>query len=379
MGVRLQRLVALALCFACGAGMAACAKKPPPQQQRTVSYVVLQSQAVLLVADLPGRVSAYETSDVRPQVNGVLRERRFVEGSNVRAGQILYVIEDAPFRAAVLNAQGLLAEAQANIRATQLQAERYRRLVAANGVSKQDADNADATAEQARATVVAQRGALNAAQVNLDFTRIRAPISGRIGRSLFTPGALVQAGQSNALATIQSMDKVYVDITQSAADLLNLRAAEAAGEIGESGPGVARVQLVLPNGAVYPIEGEMRFADVTVDPTTGAVDVRATFPNPKGVLLPNLYVLARLMQGVRKQGLLAPQAGVSHNERGEATAMVVGPDDVVAQRIIKIDRAIGDQWIVTDGLRPGDKVIVDGLLNLHPGAKVTARAYRPGN
>jgi membrane fusion protein (multidrug efflux system) len=371
------RLIAVAICLF-GAALVACAKKPsPPSPPHAVSYVVLQSQAVPLIADLPGRVSAYETSDVRPQVSGILRERNFVEGSNVRAGQVLYVIEDAPFRAAVLNARGLLAQAQANIRSTQLQAERYRRLVAVNGVSKQDADNADATAAQAQASVVAQRGALDSAQVNLDFTRIRAPISGRIGRSLFTPGALVQAGQTSALATIQSMDRVYVDITQSAADLLNLRAAEAAGEIGESGPGVARVQLVLPNGAVYPIEGEMRFADVTVDPTTGAVNVRATFRNPKGVLLPNLYVLARLVQGVRKQGLLAPQAGVSHNERGEATALVVGPDNVVAQRIIKIDRAVGDQWIVTDGLQPGDKVIVDGLLNLHPGAKVTARAYQP--
>ena len=376
---RRRRFRAAAACLAVGLALVACKKAPPPPPPRSVGYVVLHTQPVPLIADLPGRVAAYETSDVRPQVNGVLRERNFVEGSDVRAGQILYVIEDAPFRAAVLNAQGLLAEAEANIRSTQLQAERYRRLVTVSGVSKQDADNADAAAAQAQALVVAQRGVLNSAQVNLEFTRIRAPISGRIGRSLFTVGALVQNGQTSALATIQSMDHVYVDITQSAADLLNLRAAEAAGEISESGPGVARVQLVLPNGALYPIEGEMRFADVTVDPTTGAVDIRATFPNPKGVLLPNLYVLARLKQGVRKQGLLAPQAGVSHNERGEATAMVVGPDNVVAQRIIKIDRAVGDQWIVADGLKPGDKVIVDGLLNLHPGAKVNARAFPAGS
>lgn len=378
--MRSPRLPAVALCFAFGAALAACARKPaPPPPPRAVGYVELRAQPVPLIADLPGRVAAYETSDVRPQVSGVLRERNFVEGSNVRAGQVLYVIEDAPFRAAALNAQGLLAQAQANIRSTQLQAERFRRLVAVNGVSKQDADNAEAAAAQAKASVVAQRGALNSAEVNLAFTRIRAPISGRIGRSLFTPGALVQAGQSNALATIQRMDRVYVDVTQSAADLLNLRAAEAAGEISESGPGVARVQLVLPNGALYPIEGQMRFADVTVDPTTGAVDVRAVFPNPNGVLLPNLYVLARLVQGVRKQGLLAPQAGVSHNERGEATALVVGPDNVVAQRIIRLDRAVGNQWLVADGLKPGDKLIVDGLLNLHPGAKVTPRAYRPGS
>jgi len=348
---------------------------PPP----TVGYVVLRAQPVPLIADLPGRVAAFESSDVRPQVNGIVRQRTFVEGSTVRAGQILYVIEDAPFRAAVLNAEGLLAQAEANIRSTQLQAERFRRLVVVNGVSKQEADNADAAAAQAKALALAQRGVLNSAQVNLGFTRIRAPISGRIGRSLFTPGALVQAGQTNALATIQRMDHVYVDVTQSAADLLNLRAAALGGDISQSGLGTARVQLILPNGALYPIEGAMRFADVTVDPTTGAVDVRADFPNPNGVLLPNLYVRARLVQGVRTQGLLAPQTGISHNERGEATALVVGPGNVVAQRIVKIDRAVGSQWVVTDGLKSGDRLIVDGLLNLHPGAKVTARAVPAGS
>jgi membrane fusion protein (multidrug efflux system) len=348
---------------------------PPP----TVGYVVLQAQPVPLIADLPGRVAAFESSDVRPQVNGVVRQRTFVEGSMVRAGQVLYLIEDSPFRAAVLNAQGLLAQAEANIRSTQLQAERFRRLVVVNGVSKQDADNAEAAAAQAKALAVAQRGVLNSAQVNLDFTRIRAPISGRIGRSLFTPGALVQAGQPNALATIQRMDHVYVDVTQSAAELLNLRAAALGGEISQSGPATARVQLILPNGALYPIEGMMRFADVTVDPTTGAVDVRADFPNPAGVLLPNLYVRARLVQGVRRQGLLAPQTGISHNERGEATALVLGPGNVVVQRIVKTDRAVGNQWLVTDGLKPGDRLIVDGLLNLRPAAKVNARALPAGS
>ncbi len=288
------------------------------------------------------------------------------------------MIEDAPFRAAVLNAQGQLAQAEANIRATQLQAERFGRLVAVNGVSKQDYDNAVAAADQAKALVVAQRGALNAAQVNLGFTRIRAPISGRIGRSLFTPGALVQAGQTDPLATIQRIDRVYVDVTQSAADLLNLRAAARGGTVSESGPDTARVQLILPNGAAYPVEGVMRFADVTVDPTTGAVDIRADFPNPDRVLLPNLYVRARLVQGVREQGLLAPQAGISHNERGEPTALVVGPDNVVGERIVQTGRTVGDQWVITGGLKPGDKLIVDGLLNLRPGAKVNARAFAAG-
>jgi len=315
---------------------------------------------------------------VRPQVNGVIRRRDFTEGSLVQAGQVLYEIEDSAYRAAVLAAQGQLAQAQANIRSTQLQADRFRQLVAMNGVSKQDADNAQGAAAQAKAAVVTARGALNAAEVNLGFTRIRAPISGRIGRSLFTPGALVQSGQAGALATIQRMDRVYVDITQSAADLLSLRAAMSGGGIARPAPDSAQVQLVLPDGEVYPAEGVLRFADVTVDATTGAVILRATFPNADGVLLPGLYVRARVVEGVRQQGLLAPQAGVTHNERGQATALVVGPGNVVVQRIIKTDQAVGDKWVVTDGLKAGDRIIVDGLLNLFPGTKVSPRPAGPG-
>jgi membrane fusion protein (multidrug efflux system) len=318
-------------------------------------------------------VAALESSDVRPQINGIIRRRDFTEGGLVQAGQVLYEIEDSPYRAAVLTAQGQLAQAQANIRATQLQADRFRELVAVNGVSKQDADNAGAAAAQAKAAVITQRGALNAAEVNLGFTRIRAPISGRIGRSLFTPGALVQAGQASPLATIQRMDQVYVDITQSASDLLTLRAAMSGGGITQPAPDSAQVQLILPTGEVYPDQGMMRFADVTVDPTTGAVVLRATFPNPNGILLPGLYVRARVIEGVRAQGLLAPQAGITHNERGQATALVVGPDNVVAQRIVRIEQAVGNAWVVTDGLRAGDRLIVEGLLNLYPGTKVSPR------
>lgn len=352
--------------------LAGCAKKPPPPPPPTVGFVVLRTEPVTLTTELPGRVSALESSDVRPQISGVIRRRAFTEGSMVKAGQVLYEIEDAPYQAALLSAQGQLAQAQANIRSTQLQADRYRQLVAINGVSRQDADNAEAAADQAKASVIAGRGAVKSAEVNLGFTRIRAPISGRIGRSLFTPGALVQNGQAGALATIQRMDQVYVDVTQSAADLLRFRAAIHGGEVTQPGPDSARVQVVLPNGAVYPVEGVLRFADVTVDATTGAVVVRAAFPNPDGVLLPGLYVRARVIEGVRQQGLLVPQAGVMHNERGEAVALVLGPGDVVAQRTVKVDQAIGDKWVVADGLKPGDRVIVDGLLRLHPGAKVNA-------
>ncbi len=362
-----MRLINLAgACLA--VALAACGPpKPPPKPPPQVGYVVLRTEPVTLTSELPGRVSALEASDVRPQINGIVRRRAFTEGSIVQAGQVLYEIDDAPYRAAVLSAQGQLAQAEANIRSTQLQAERFRQLVSLNGVSKQDADNADAAAAQAKAAVVSGRGALQAAEVNLGYTRIRAPITGRIGRSLFTPGALVQAGQTDALASIQRIDQVYVDLTQSAADLLNLRSAIQAGS------GAARVQLVLPNGAVYPIDGELRFTDITVDQTTGAVLVRATFANPDGVLLPGLYVRARLSQGVLPQGLLAPQAGVTRDERGQAVALVVAPGDVVAQRVVETGEAIGDKWLIRSGLQPGDRLIVDGLLNLHPGDKVTPR------
>jgi membrane fusion protein (multidrug efflux system) len=374
-----MRLSIGAICLAGGLALAGCGKKPPPPMPPpAVGYVVLRYEPVTLTTDLPGRVSALESSDVRPQISGVIRRRAFVEGSIVHAGQVLYEIEDSPYRAAELTARGQLAQAEANIASTQRQADRYRSLVAISGVSKQDADNADAAAAQAKAAVIAQRGALMAAQVNLGFTRIRAPISGRIGRSLFTPGALVQNGQTNALATIQRMDEVYVDLTESAADLLDLRAAMQGGDVTRPGPESARVQLILPNGQIYPSEGVLKFADVTVDPTTGAVVVRAVFPNPNGVLLPGLYVRARVIEGVRQQGLLAPQAGVSHNERGLATALVVEPGNIVAQRMVTTAQAIGDKWVVTDGLKPGDKLIVDGLLNLHPGAKVDARPVAAG-
>ena len=365
--------------FAIAIAVAACGKKPPPPMPPpTVGYVVLKTEPVALTTELPGRVSALESSDVRPQVSGVIKRRDFAEGSLVHAGQVLYEIEDSPYRAALLSAQGQLAQAQANIRSTQLQADRYRQLLAINGVSKQDADNAQAAAEQAKAAVVAGRGAVAAAQVNLGFTHIRAPISGRIGRSLFTPGALVQAGQSEALATIQRMDQVYVDVTQSAAALLDLRAAMHGGDVSKPAADTASVQLILPNGAVYPLEGVLRFADVTVDPTTGAVVVRATFPNPGAVLLPGMYVRARLIEGVRKDGLLAPQSGVTRNERGQAVALVVDAGNVVRQRNVEIDQAIGDKWVVTKGLAAGDKLIVDGLVNLHPGAKVQPRPAAAG-
>ncbi len=359
--------MASALCL-----LAACGKQeaPPPPPPPKVGVVTLAYEPVTLTTDLPGRITAVETSEVRPQVSGIVRRRNFQEGAQVSAGQILYEIEDAPYRAALANAQGQLARAQASINATRRQSERYQELVAINAVSKQEAENAGATAQQARADVTAQRAAVQTAQINLGFTRIRAPISGRIGRSIFTVGALVQAGQADPLATIQRLDRVFVDVTQSAAELLNLRAAMRGGDVTRAGPDSAAVQLMLPNGTVYPIPGTLQFSEVTVDPTTGAVTLRASFPNAGGVLLPGMYVRAQLVEGVRQQAIMAPQQGISRNERGEAVALVIGAQNKVEQRKLVTDRAVGNRWIVTSGLRPGDRLIVEGLLNLQPGTTV---------
>jgi membrane fusion protein (multidrug efflux system) len=363
-------IVGLLAC-ASSLSLAACGDKEkaaPPVP--AVGVVTLKVEDAALTTELPGRIASAETAEVRPQISGVIRRRLFTEGGFVQAGQLLYEIDDAPYRAALGQAQGSLARAQASIRATSLQAQRYKELVGINAVSRQEADNADASAQQARADVAAQRAAVQAAQVNQNFTRIRAPISGRIGRSLFTPGALVQAGQADALATIQRTDMVYVDVTQSAAQIIDLKQAMKAG--GVSAADGARVQLLLPNGSVYPIEGRLQFSEVTVDPASGAVTLRATFANPDGLLLPGMYVRAKLVEGQRKQAILAPQQGITRDARGRATAMVVGADNKVEVRQVETDRPVGDKWIVTKGLKAGDRLIVEGLVNLRPGTVVQA-------
>lgn len=346
------------------------AAKPAPPE---VGVVTLKEEAVTVTDDLPGRVVAFETSEVRPQISGIVRRRLFTEGGTVRAGQVLYEIEDAPYRATAANARGQLARAEAAIDASRLQAERYRDLVKINAVSKQESENADAAARQARADVVAMRAALDGAQVNLGFTHVRAPISGRIGRSLFTPGTLVQAGQAGALATIQRTDKVYLDLTQSAADVITLREAIANGSLSTDAGGGLSVRMILPNGKPYAIEGRLQFADVSVDETTGAVTLRAIFPNPDGILLPGMYARAQVAQGVARKGLLAPQKGITRDERGRAVALVVNAKNVVEQRPVQTDRVIGDKWLISSGLRAGDRLIVDGLLAARPGTTVTPR------
>lgn len=363
--------LALVSLAACGQG----AQQPPGQGAPPVGYVIVKEQPVTLTTELPGRTTAYETSDVRPQVNGIVTARLFQEGDMVTKGQSLYRIDPAPYQAQVANARAALARAQAAIASSAALARRYGELVKINAISRQDYENALTAAAQARADVAAQQAALRSATIDLGRTTVRAPITGRIGRSVYTTGALVTASQADALATIQRLDPIYVDIQQSSADLLKLRQQVLAGQV--TGGGQARVRLKLEDGSTYGPEGTLRFADVTVDPNTGSQTIRAQFANPDGLLQPGMYVRAQLAQGTQRQGMLVPQRGVGRDERGNATALVVGPGNKVESRVIKSDRVIGDAWLVTSGLKPGDKVIVEGAMMLRPGMPVTPQPWNP--
>ena len=343
---------------------------PPPT---AVGFVTVQEQSVALSTELPGRTSAYESSDVRPQVNGLIRARLFTEGDLVRAGQPLYRIDPAPYQAQVASARAALARARANIAASAALARRYGELVKINAIARQEFENAQAAAAQAQADVAAQQAALSSAEIDLGRTIIRAPISGRIGRSIFTTGALVSAQQANALVTIQRLDPIYVDIQQSSADLLRLREQLMAGQIASNGE--TRVKLRLETGTIYPEEGTLRFADVTVDPGTGTQTIRVMVGNRSGLLLPGMFVRAMLPEGTQSSAILVPQRAVGRDERGNATVMVVGAGNKAEQRVIRTARTQGDSWIVTSGLKPGDKVIVEGGMMLRPGMTVNPSPF----
>ena len=334
--------------------------------------MVIRSEPVSLQTELPGRTNPFTVSEVRPQVSGIVLSREFQEGSNVRQGQVLYRIDPATYRAAVAQAQGQLANAEANLTTTRLRAERYADLVKINAVSRQDYDDAAAAYGQARAAVQQSRGALQTAQINLGYTDVRAPISGRIGRSVYTKGALVTANQTDALTTIQQLDPMYVDLSQSSAELLRLRADVARGQVQRGGPLAARVRLMLEDGSTYPLDGRLQFTDVTVDPNSGTVDLRVVVPNPAGVLLPGMYVRAQIVEGVDPAGILAPQQGVTRDPKGDATALVVNAQGKAEQRQLQVVRAIGDKWLVNQGLAPGDRLIVEGLQRVRPGMAVRA-------
>jgi len=349
-------------------GLAACGPKaqqgPDPNAPADVGVVVAHTEPVTLTAELSGRTSAFLVSEVRPQVSGVIKARLFQEGSLVRAGQPLYQIDPATYRASLNSANAGLAQAQAAYTTAKLKADRYKELVAINAVSHQDNDDAQASAQSAAANVQAQRAAVEQAQINLAYTRVFAPISGRVGKSSVTPGALVTASQATPLATVQNLDKVYVDVTQSSSDLLKLRRDLAAGTLG--GPSSAQVQLILEDGSVYPLPGTLAFSDITVDQGTGSIGLRAVFPNPNGALLPGLYVRARITKGVATTGMLIPQAAVSRDPKGHATVFVVGAGNKAQLRPISVSQTVGDKWLVTGGLKVGDQVIVEGLQRVQP-------------
>jgi membrane fusion protein (multidrug efflux system) len=332
-----------------------------------VGVVTLVSQPVPLQITLPGRTQPFEISEVRPQVGGLIKARLFEEGADVRAGQPLYQIDPETYQAAYAQAQAALAIAQANLGSAQQKAARFADLVKINAVSRQDFDDADAAFKQATATVQQQAAAAQAARINLAYTKVVAPIGGRIGRSTVTQGALVTAGQPDPLTTIQKLDPIYVDVNQSASDLLALRRAVANGQLDQSGQTSAPVRLTLEDGTDYPVEGRLQFTEVTVDQNTGAVTLRAVFPNPNGILLPGMYVRATVSEGVAQSGLLVPQQAVSRDERGDPTALVVAAHDKVELRVLKTDRAVGDNWLVIAGLKAGDRVIVEGLQKVQPG------------
>jgi membrane fusion protein (multidrug efflux system) len=342
----------------------------PPRGPPDVAVVTLAAAPVELTRELPGRTSPFETSDVRPQVNGIIIGRPFVEGGNVRAGQLLYQIDPAPYRAALDQAKALEANAEANLATAQSKAERYADLVKIKAVSRQDFDDAEAAFKQAAATVQQEKAAVEAAAINLAYTRVTAPISGRVGRSAFTKGALVTSGQAAALTTIQRMDPIYVDLTQSAAEVLKLRQEMSAGRVSGGGAAGVQVRLKLEDGAVYPLEGRLQFTDVTVDQTTGTVTLRAVFPNPQGLLLPGLYVRAVIVEGIDPGGILAPQPAISRDEKGRPTALVVDGSGRAQIRLLTTAGTIGDKWLVTSGLAAGDRLIVEGLQSVKPGQPV---------
>jgi RND family efflux transporter MFP subunit len=336
---------------------------PPTPPPPNVSVVTVQAQAVPIVTELPGRVAAYRTADVRPQVNGIILKRLFVEGSEVRLGQQLYQIDPAQYRAAYDSAVA------ANVSARAL-AQRDKPLVEANVISKQDYDNAEAAHLEAQAAV-------ETARINLIYTKVLSPITGRVGRSFVTEGALVTANQPTVLATVQQLEPVYVDVTQPSTTLLRLRREADAGLLKQNEAGKTQVRLRLEDGTDYPHPGTLEFSEVTVDTGTGSVTLRALMPNPERLLLPGMFVREQIQEGVRQAAVLAPQQGVSHDQKGEPVALVVGPDDLVELRTLQVDRAIGDQWVVTAGLKAGDRVIVEGIQSAKPGSKVVAEEYRP--
>jgi membrane fusion protein (multidrug efflux system) len=343
------------------------AQAPCPE----VAVVTIEERPVELTTELPGRTCAYLVSEIRPQVNGIIQKRHFREGSDVKAGELLYQIDPAPFQVALDSAKASLGKAQANLPAIVSRAERYTWLLDRKAVSRQDYDDATAAVGQAKAEVEYWKAAVEAARINLGYTRVTAPIPGRIGKSSVTDGALVTAYQAPPLATIQQMDPIYVDVTQSTVELLRLKRNLEAGRLTSNGKNERKVQILLEDETPYPEEGNLQFRDVTVDPATGSFTLRIVVPNPNQLLLPGMFVRAVIQEGTAEKAIMVPQQAVNRNPKGGAFVLLVGGACTVEQRELKLNRAIGDQWLVSSGLSAGERVIVEGMLNVRPGASVT--------
>ena len=345
---------------------------PSSSGPREVVIIKLEPRREVYTTALAGRIASFQVAEVRPQVGGILQQRLFTEGADVKAGQALYQIDPATYEAALDSAQAALMKAEANVTPARLKAERFRELLAIKAVSKQEYDDAQAAFKQAEADVAVNRAAVKTARINLEYTKVRSPISGRIGKSAFTPGALVTANQAQALTSVRQLDPVYVDITQSSQDLLRLRAQFTNGEL-RSAAEEAPVRLKLENGAMYPHEGRLQFTDVSVDESTGMVSLRALFPNPEHILLPGMYVRAVIAEGVDENALLVPQRALRRDPKGQASVLLVDGGGRVDVRLVDVGRTVGDSWQVLSGLKPGDRVIVEGGQNVRPGMSVKIR------
>jgi len=369
--------VILFLLLACY-GLTGCDRKPVQALARVpeVAVISVTTQKITLTTELPGRTSAYRIAEIRPQVNGLILKRLFTEGQEVKANQVLYQIDPAPFQSALDNARAALGKAEANVPAVRLRVGRFHDLLTDNAVSQQDYDDAFASLKQAEADVAYCKATVATAQINLGYTAVKAPISGRIGISNVTDGAIVTAYQPVALATIQQLDPIYVDVPQSTTDLLGLKRRLKDGRLKKSGPGSDKVKLIQEDGTPYSLEGTLQFSDVTVDPTTGSVTLRVVFPNPEDILLPGMFVQTVIKEGVNEQAILIPQQGVSRDSKGNPFALIVDAESKAAIRPLTLDRAIGDKWLVSAGLAPGDPLIVEGLMMLRPGTMVKASPFK---
>lgn len=371
------RLLPLSGFIVCAALLAGCDGSESQQQHAQapqVTVYVVKSAPMAVTTELPGRTDAYRVAEVRPQVSGIILQRNFTEGSDVNAGDSLYQIDPATYQAAFDSAKGELAKAEAAANIAHLTVKRYLPLVGTQYVSRQEYDQAVANARQADASVMAAQAGVETARINLAYTKVSSPINGRIGKSTVTEGALVTNGQVTALATVQQLDPIYVDVTQSSTDFMQLQQSSL-----QKGQGTRTVQLLMENGQPYPLKGTLQFSDVTVDESTGSITLRAVFPNPQHRLLPGMFVRARIDEGIQPDAILVPQQGVTRTPRGDATVLVVDEQNKVESRTVVAPQAIGDRWLVTQGLKNGDRVIVSGLQKVRPGVAVVATADATAN